>query len=282
MQDQIKKYYIKDLDLIKRVSDWVQQQTWYNVIDDSICVGSRLSPEGEPLDAEIPDDAVWNYIWRQAYGWDDASTQRRAPVIYELFQYVNREFLDNSFTLDGFGEEVDGGEMLWSDENHRDLPGWGEKFDAASGPRIWTAYANGRPPLNPKQDKNSRDKKIPIAAGPHRDWSASADTDPSEADGYYTILINLNQNWLPLDGGAITFHDTVPLNPNCDVHWKRGYGVGWPSYIVGHEPNLVLMYPATAIHNSHTPGKFRTWAKHKMQKPMDHFLQRVGFRIRKK
>jgi hypothetical protein len=99
----------------------------------------------------------------------------------------------------------------------------------------------------------------------------------STVDGYYTLLVILNKQWKTTDGAQIIFYETIDPGEGVQTHWRRGYGIGNPSHIFGHVPGQVLLYPATAIHQTLAPNR---------KKPSsglpDVFAQKLAFRVRRK
>jgi len=298
----IETHQIEDLSILDPVNEFISQTDWYCLAKrpsgpqnpeslkaaPTVVVKSIIDPVTGtwPFQVDVPRDEFGfiprnhtlktTSIMRQGYGWDDASTARRAPVIYAFFQYLNSTFFNNSFTLDGVPEEVSGSRHLWYDESEREhIPGWGTDVgpsgradDELEPTPVWTAYANAKTPATTRLAlKNNRG----LSNGAHRDWYGTHDTPESEADGLYTLLVNMNPTWKYSNGVELVFHETLPPSDDVGVHNRRGYGVGRPTHIFGHTPGLVILYPASAIHTTTSPGA------------QDAFLaSKVAFRVKRK
>ena len=239
---------------------------------------SKINPDGRwpGQDFKI-DDSTFKYaldtgkivksmsIIRQPYGWDDASTARRAPAIFKLFQHINETLLDNRFTLDGVPEEISGTRHLFYDDNEKDIPGWGtdvgptgSRYDEKSPNEVWTAYANAKTPVAWNFLSSARifaklDNRT-ISNGAHRDWHGMYGDDDSDVAGCYTMVVPVNEVWQYGEGLELVLYETIPPGPNVSVHDRRGYGVGCPTHIFPHKPGLVVLYPATTIHTTTGPG----------------------------
>jgi len=289
----VEHHYIKDLSILDEVNDFVDNTDWYVVAAKPdgpsgikvITIKSKIMQDGSWPNQKVYNDKFGNIdaecfltvlsIIRQPYGWNDLSTERRAPAVYKVFQYINKQFFDNSFTLDGIGEEVSGSRHLWYDEAEKDIPNWGKDFgpngryDIRNPTPIWTAYANGSSKLTrryPGRNNNG------LSNGAHRDWFGMWDDPQDSAVGCYTLLVNLNYNWKYSEANELIFYETVPPSENVAVHESRGFGVGRPTQIFGMEPGLVILYPATAIHVTNVLGR-----------PLSGgFSKRLAFRVRRK
>jgi len=300
---KVESYQLEDLSILKEVNEFIDASNWYVVVLNNPRLGflkplfeslplaqrlevlkkpspvwpliSKISPDGlwpgqdlTPNDVgELPIERLLRPISmiRQPYGWDDASTARRAPVIYKLFQHINSTYLDNRFTLDGIPEEVSGSRCLWYDDNEKEIPNWGNdvgssgsRYDEHNPSTIWTAYANGKTPLAWNLFSSARriaflgNKGISNSA--HRDYDGNYGEDESNANGCYTMIVSVNETWKYGEGLEIILYDTIPPGPNVSVHDRRGYGVGKPTHIFPHAPGQIILYPATTIHTTTSPG----------------------------
>jgi hypothetical protein len=296
----IEKHYLKPNHHLELL-EWMETQMWYvNLAQDSGDKHNReqwgskgavlsqslittLTPEGTINLGYIHGPRTVDYtprpnpynrntdnisgVWRQCYGWDDESTKRRAPLVWELFDHVNNTFFNNKFTLDGHGEGIRATRVMWQDSNNKDLPDWGKFLERGNSPAIWTSYANGRP-----NGMHCHGALPNQRSGAHMDSDGFAE----ENENYYTILINLNPEWNPTSGGEVIFHEALHLEDtgklyNQKKHWRRNYQVGMPSDIIGHEPGLVLLYSSEDIHRT-IPN---TVANNK-----EKFQQKIAFRVR--
>ena len=221
--------------------------------------------EGKIGDISIDQVVRSLSIIRQPYGWDDVSTERRAPVIYKLFKYINETLLDSRFTLDGVPEEVGSCRHLFYEESTSDMPFWGtdvgpsgSRYDEKEPTEVWTAYANAKTPVawnflsSAKRFAGTPNRTV--SNGAHRDWHGMYGADESEVDGCYTMIVPVNETWKYGEGLELVLYETIPPGPDVSVHDRRGYGVGEPTHIFPHKPGLVVLYPASCIHTTTGPG----------------------------
>jgi hypothetical protein len=193
-------------------------------------------------------------VYRQPWGWSNSSVQRRAPEIYDLFQYINKEFLNGEFAMNGFGEEIGGTRPMWSEKfgDDKNIPGYGNLPDIGNPPGIWTCYVTGKAGgillENPKGAQPRRSSfRMRGSAGLHRDATVIKESDGSE---YYSLVVVLNPKWHPSWEGAARYHETIDDPFDADeTHWKRGYGLGHPTSIHPQKPGAVYLVPATAVHS---------------------------------
>lgn len=215
-------------------------------------------------------------VWRQPFAWSDESLERRAPAIWALFDLVNKEFFNNEMTCDGFPEEIGGTRPMFSPKYGEDktIPGYGVVPDIGNPPAIWTAYCTGKSGgillENPKGKKPRKAiKKMRGSAGPHRDAPVIRESD---GEGYYSIVCVMNPVWKPSWEGAAHYHETIDPTEAEEVHWKRGYGIGFPTSVHPQRPGAVYLVPSTAVHTG-------------MDLPIPNrptYQRRLLFRVRRK
>lgn len=298
---RVESYQILDLSILKQVNEFIDDTNWYTVcannyntpmfkpffdkfpIEQQTAIQNRtdfawpliskINPNGlwpgQTLNelGEIPLDQIVKTfsIIRQPYGWNESSTARRAPVIYNFFQYINNEFFNNNLTLAGEPEEISGARHLWYDENEKELPNWGKdigptgsRYDERDPLEVWTAYANAKTPTSWNLLSTARRiAKLPnrtISNGAHRDWHGMYGDDETDIENSYTMVIPVNEVWKYGEGLELILYDTIPPGPDVSVHDRRGYGVGEPTHIFPHKPGLIAMYPASTIHTTTAPG----------------------------
>lgn len=251
---KLETHYI-NLDEISEVLEWMISEYWYinmfhhwsknqgKKIDSLI---TKLTPDGKLNGTSIPKEGIIKGVWRMPFGWDDKSTKRRAPLVWDVFDKINKQFFNNEFTLDGYGEGIRATRSLWLNPNHKDLPEWGTQLKPGHTPEIWTCYANGRPNGMhchgnlPEQKSNA-----------HMDSPGNPDPDT------YTILVNLNPEWRSTSGGEVIFHDAD----------------GYAEKIVPHKPGLVTLYSSDYIHRT---------IPNVVANTDERFQQKLAFRVRKK
>jgi len=247
---------------------------------------AKLNPNGS-----VKDSSSWDQfpdvsgVWRSPFGWSDESVQRRAPLVWNLFEYINSNFFNNAFTLDGFPEEIGATRPMWSTKYGEDdtIPGFGTLPEAGGMHPIWTCYAIGKTGgvLFEGSQKHMKDRVRMMklkngrrrsgSVGIHRDANV---TDMVDADGYFSILVNMNEHWKPTWGGDLLYYETVDNPEEADeTHWKRGYGIGYADTVVPHKPGSVILCPAAALH---------TAANDKYDARRSDYLRRIMFRVRYK
>jgi len=275
----IEKNYI-NINELSTALNWMVDQYWYvnikqdrtqwnneeSILSDSLI--TQLTPDGKMRDPMVigahdprpprPNEvSSIKGVWRMPFGWDDESTKRRSPIIYDVFENINKQFFNNEFTLDGYGEGIRATRLMWQSPKHKDIPGWGNFLRRGHTPPIWTCYANGRPNGMhchgnlPEQKSNA-----------HMDSPANPDPDALPDKDTYTILVNLNPVWRPNSGGEVIFHKLGDDN-----------GVGYAEEIVPHEPGLVLLYSSDYIHRT---------IPNVVANNKERFQQKLAFRVRRK
>ena len=278
----ISTYYVDTtLPVFKEVSSWTKTESWYIGtrpgrrqqlhLQGTVGMSSVLTEDGS-VPAGIPLAPDLSGVWRQPYGWDDESCKRRAPLVWNLFDYINKEYLNSSMTLDGFGEEIGGTQHLFELGGDPLIPEYGSSVRLNGLPQIWTSYCNGRTggvrqKGTPPVDKTISKKSL---CGAHMD---SPYTD-SKADGYYSMIVCINDNWSQDWGGELQFHDLIDDtdNTSCTIHKKRGYGIGYIREVYPNEPGLVILAPSTTVHSS--------FDKYTPQRNV--YQRRIMFRCREK
>jgi hypothetical protein len=221
-------------------------------------------------------------VWRSPFGWDDESCMRRAPKAWALFDRVNKLYFNNSLTLDGFPEEIGATRSLWSTKYGEDnsIPGYGTLPKPGDMNPIWTSYAIGKTGGVLFEGINKTDTDVRMmrqkwarrsgSVGIHRDAAVDVAED---ADGYFSMLINMNLEWKPSWGGELLYFKTIDPEEASETHWKRGYGIGYPSVVTPHEPGSIILCPAAALH---------TTANDKYLPKRSDYLRRLMFRCRYK
>jgi hypothetical protein len=245
---------------------------------------AKLNPNGS-----IKDSSSWDQfpdvsgVWRSPFGWNDESVKRRAPLVWDLFDYVNTKFFNNAFTLDGFPEEIAATRPMWSPKFGEDdtIPGFGTLPEAGGMHPIWTCYGIGKTGgvLFEGTDQPERIRMMKIKGGRRRTGSVGIHrdanvTDIADADGYFSILINMNADWKPSWGGDLLYYETVDNADEApETHWKRGYGIGYADTVIPHRPGQVTCCPAAALH---------TASNDKYDQSRTDYLRRIMFRVRYK
>jgi hypothetical protein len=264
---KIETHYI-NINELSETLEWMVDQYWYinmfhhwsknqgKKIDSLI---TKLTPDGKLNGTSIPEEGIVKGIWRMPFGWDDESTQRRAPLVWDVFDKINKQFFNNEFTLDGYGEGIRATRSLWQHPNHKDLPEWGTQLKPGYTPEIWTCYANARP--NGMHCHGNL---------PEQKSNAHMDSDGDPDPDTYTILVNLNPKWKPNSGGEVIFHK---LGDDEHIHGNKPYGVGYAEKIIPHEPGLVILYSSDYIHRT---------IPNVVANSDERFQQKLAFRVRKK
>ena len=212
--------------------------------------------------------------WRQPYGWDDESIKRRAPIIWDLFDHINKEYLNDEFTIDGYPEEVGGSSPIIKADPNLDIDIDPEKLT----PSIWTCYTTAKTggivmesATDDPAELRLANKKMNQVPGVHRDAPVYVG-DESSADDFYSVLVVLNDYWEPSWGAHMLLHDEVEPEDAVQHHGKRGYGIGHMNTSIAFEPGKILVIPAITVHTGHNVFLPKG----------DHYSRRVMYRVRKK
>jgi len=281
------------LQVFKECEQFLKDQEWYV---GGTGLGAKYGNNHEEQSVESPDEggiiaklnpngtikgsADWvevpnaSGVWRTPFGCNDESVRRRAPKVWDLFDYVNKTFLNNSMTIEGFPEEIAATRKLYSPKYGNDptVPTYGTMPEPGHMPAIWTCYGiakTGGPRLEDGRSVNMKGSQRRIGTvGIHMD------AIPEEyEEGYFSILINMNSFWKPSWGGDLIYYDLEDPETADEVHFRRGYGIGYASGVAPHKPASVIVVPANALH---------TAANDKFMPQRGDYLRRIMFRCKYK
>ena len=167
---------------------------------------------------------------RLPLAWDDDSLMWRAPIVFELWQKINGDLLNNQFTIEGTPEGMSYMTGM-SPVSAVDRP------DGSPGrPNVgWRVYGDGR-----EKEYRSRTKEV------HRD---SVDLND---DSCYTLVYFANQEWHPQYYGETLFHSdddtTGSYLKNLQGDQKRGFTIGDIENVVAPRPGRVMLFDGRYQH----------------------------------
>jgi len=260
----------------------LDQKQKYGIFRESVgsqdggCV-TKLNSDG----SVIKDTSVVGVsgVWRSPFGWNDESLKRRSPKVWNLFEYINNNFFNAAFTLDGFPEEIGATGFLFKDQplNDPTIPFYGTTPEPGNMHPIWTSYGIGKTGgVHSKgsiKNSSGNRRKVLGTVGIHRDTDVDCG-DEQDADGYFSIICCMNLKWKPSWGGDLLYYETTNTPEEADeLHWKRGYGIGYASDIIPHKPGLVSLIPAVTLHAA---------ASDRYMPERTEYLRRIMFRVRYK
>jgi hypothetical protein len=281
----------QSLPVFKECAEFLKEQDWYigatgkgakygadvdeQTIDDSAGgLVTKLNKNGTIKDSADWDDVPnVSGVWRSPFGWNDESVKRRAPKVWALFDYVNRTFLNDSMTIEGFPEEIAATRKIFSPKFGDDptVPGHGTIPPPGDMPAVWTCYGiakTGGPRLEDGRSPNQKGQRKSGSVGIHMD------AIPEEYEkGYFSILINMNEEWKPSWGGDLLYYENIEKDVAPEKHFKRDYGWGYAAAVAPHKPASVIVVPANAPH---------TAANDKFMPQRQDYLRRIMFRCKYK
>ena len=276
-------------EIFKEAAEFLKEQDWYvgatgmgakygaceieQMDEGDSGLIAKLNPNGT-----IKDSRYWDNIpkvsgvWRAPFGWDDESVKRRAPKIWALFDYINSHYFNNAFTIDGYPEEIAATRKFFSPKYGDDptIPEYGTVPPPGEMPAVWTCYGIAKTG-GPITEDGRVGKRINGSVGIHRDAVCETAAD---ADGYFSILVNMNEHWKPSWGGDLLYYETLEgeEGENADEHhFKRGYAFGYASEVAPHKPHTIIKVPAAALH---------TAANDKFMPQRGDYIRRIMFRCR--
>ena len=255
-----------------KVYDWCQSVSWYT---RWLGLQDITGKTGKPINEYNPSrDGNYNTkhvlgnrqdfqamlelfrfaMYRHPVGWSDESVKERNPLIYDLWNQINKHVFDGNADLNGIPEPAAGlrGPNLF----FIDRQDFYEKYDVPKDHREFTCYLNAR-----STDQLQGDKVGERVGQIHKDTDGSY-----KGDNYYTVLYVANREWQPDWGGELLYYDDEETGAK---HWKRGWNIGWPTKIVGNKPNRVVVYKHDQTHTTLSP---------RVNAP--EMTQKIAFRVR--
>ena len=255
-----------------KVYDWCQSVSWYT---RWLGLQDITGKTGKPINEYNPSrDGNYNTkhvlgnrqdfqamlelfrfaMYRHPVGWSDESVKERNPLLYGLWNKINKHVFNGNADLNGIPEPAAGlrGPNLF----FIDRQDFYEKYDVPKDHREFTCYLNAR-----STDQLQGDKVGERVGQIHKDTDGSY-----KGDNYYTVLYVANREWQPDWGGELLYYDDEETGAK---HWKRGWNIGWPTKIVGNKPNRVVVYKHDQTHTTLSP---------RVNAP--EMTQKIAFRVR--
>lgn len=223
---------IVDVEFQKQVYNYLLDQVWHQAwpsIEGEVQLYKPSSDDESWINAAVVPRTV--NMPRCVFASDEASLQKRHPLIWELWTKINN-VLDNKYEITGHPEG------MYFDK--QPIP---EPADPNLSAK-WRVYANA-----------SVHDLISLGGFPHRDTPDLSD------DTTVTILWVANPVWYPSWGGEIQFYPEDPNGTTGDhqqfnQHGKheqnRNYNVGWADEgkQVSLKPNRLIVYDGRTLHSS--------------------------------
>ena len=255
-----------------KVYDWCQSVSWYT---RWLGLQDITGKTGKPINEYNPSrDGNYNTkhvlgnrqdfqamlelfrfaMYRHPVGWSDESVKERNPLLYGLWNKINKHVFNGNADLNGIPEPAAGlrGPNLF----FIDRQDFYEKYDVPKDHREFTCYLNAR-----STDQLQGDKVGERVGQIHKDTDGSY-----KGNNYYTVLYVANREWQPDWGGELLYYDDEETGAK---HWKRGWNIGWPTKIVGNKPNRVVVYKHDQTHTTLSP---------RVNAP--EMTQKIAFRVR--
>ena len=214
-----------------------------------------------PVSTDEKENAKWENtqftMYRHPIGWDDESLKSRSPIVWKLWKQINNKIFDNKATLDGMKE------------GHRGIYGplkyfvdgidFHQKYKCPRKIKAFTSMVNTRSALSPTISRRFRNWG-------GRMGQAHKDSDNSISDKHFSVFYTVNLKWMPHFGGNIQFYSNEYTGSK---HWRHGYDIGWPTDIVGHRPNRIIVISHDQIHDTASPRDIAP-----------EMLQKIAFRVK--
>lgn len=218
------------------VWDYINNQEWYATWKPTAGAFGVYTPakskENVWLNYQVrSNQTMWMH--RAVFASDEVSLQNNHPVIWSLWETINKAF-DDRFFIAGNPED-----MSPPPDNKNFDPPPTQDPNLEQG---WRVYTNGQP-----------DEGIKRSHGVHRDTIDMKETKN------YTILYFANPVWYPTWFGECIFYSEDPEGKTDDTQaWQKGYGqsrnfkIGWADEgkIVSPKPGRVLVYDGRALHTT--------------------------------
>jgi hypothetical protein len=196
-----------------------------------------------PGELQIHKPNTWDDSWVQSglhhrqmelsrcmFGSDEASIEKKHPLIWKLWQKINQR-LGDKYTIAGIPEG-----MFW-----KDVP-----VPATQDPALapgWRVYANASP-----------------TAMVSHGWDVHRDNSNLLDETSVTIIWMASLEWYPTWGGEIHFYPEDPEGLTGDhqqfnigaFRQNRNFQIGWPDEgrSVCLKPNRLLVYDGRALHGN--------------------------------
>lgn len=248
-------------DLHKNVSDWCLGVKWYSGLLQLVHQNDYDPKEQNKLSQVVKS------MWRHPIGWNDASTQQRNPLIYDLWTQINNSVFNGKADLNGLPEGISGlgtktrniealrkisviaprlqkDMFVHTDEGRfSDGQDFYTKYNCPRDKIAFTCYLNAREGLPIAGHSRSGINNTGILGSIHKD----SGPDVAKEDAYYTVLFIANTEWQPSWGGEFVYYDDVE---NAETQWKYKYNIGYPNQIIGNRPGRIVVYPHHATHRT--------------------------------
>ena len=198
-----------------KVYDWCQSVSWYT---RWLGLQDITGKTGKPINEYNPSrDGNYNTkhvlgnrqdfqamlelfrfaMYRHPVGWSDESVKERNPLLYGLWNKINKHLLNVNADLNGIPQQPTGlrGRNLF----FIDTQDFYEKYDVPKDHREFTCYLNAR-----STDQLQGDKVGERVGQIHKDTDGSY-----KGDNYYTVLYVANREWQPDWGGELLYYDCL-------------------------------------------------------------------------
>jgi hypothetical protein len=218
------------------ISDALQNRVYNFLLDSEYYINFYDQPHSNwnPRTKTLTTPRNYPAGYRLPLAWDAASLEHRAPVVYELWQEIDR-VLEHKFVIEGIQEGMTcmvGVSPLSCITKADGSPG---RANAA-----WRVYGGGL-----GQELKARTKAI------HRDC---VDLD---AEGFYTLVYFANQEWHPQYYGETLFHDndatTGDFTGKFEDDQPRNFPIGDVENVVAPRPGRFMNFDSRYFHQT-KPG----------------------------
>jgi len=214
------------------ISDELADEVFEYLLDSEYCINFYDQPYSNwyPRQKKLVTPRNFPAAVRLPLAWDEQSLENRSPVIYKLWQQINK-VLDNKFSIEGCQEGLSylqGISPLSAPPKHDGSPGIPNS--------AWRVYGDGT-----DQEFRARTKSI------HRDSSLM------DVDTNFTLVYFANRIWYPQFYGETIFHsndnsDTGDFTGQFEKHQKRNYPIGDIENIVAPRAKRFMIFDSRYLH----------------------------------
>jgi hypothetical protein len=236
-----------------KISEELQVKVWKYVLDSKF-YSIFYDPPAVMWDPRTktygPQSREYPSVHRLPLAWDINSLKNRSPIISELWEYINKNVLDNKYEINGKAENI-------------------------------TKYMTGISPVY-KTDKNlGSGWRVYLAARGDefhcRTKAIHRDNPVLDHNGYYTLVYFANPRWFPSWYCETIFFNNDPDEKTGDYTglWEsdqpRNHAIGDSEKVIIPSPGRIMLFDSRYLHSVKGSALYA-----------EELVYAVVFRLRKK